>query len=66
MLTLLFILIYLGGFSAGNNCFLKNIIFFNNMRNKINIILYDNKIYFLTRIIFLVRMICNFPYVTLR
>jgi hypothetical protein len=54
---LLLFLVGFGCLSTGNDCLQKNIVIFDYMRDKINIIFHDNEVYALPRVILLVRVI---------
>jgi len=63
---LLLFMIYFGCLSVRNDGFQKNIIIFDDMGNKVDIIIDDNEVYTLTMVTFLIGMIGYPPYITLR
>jgi hypothetical protein len=63
LLTLLFLLICPGCPAAGDNRFQEKIVFFNYMRNEIDILLYNDKVYLLSGVVFLIGMIGKLPHI---
>ncbi|CBE69967.1 exported protein of unknown function [Candidatus Methylomirabilis oxygeniifera] len=64
LLTLLLLFVCLGCLSTRNNGLQEDVILFYNVRNKINVVFHNHKVYSLSGIVLLIGVIGKFPDVT--